>query len=203
MIARRVLTRPVLPERYRPFPSGPRWASAASIRSRTAESGRRPSHVISPAIPHTIVCLLISSSRVSGCTILNENSFRVSPEQENVPGAGLKPCYQTLRIAHHTKEMITVTRTPPMTRRKMSGHHGHQSDALAFTKLSSAAPLKRRALENRREAVRAGMRTACNQGADASYILRLISLAVNLLRYWSSTASEIIQTPMLNLLINE
>jgi hypothetical protein len=82
----------------------------------------------------------------------------VSPEQENLPGAGLKPCYQTLRTAHHIKKMITVTRTPPMTRRKRSGHHGHQSDALAFTQLSSAAPLRGKALENWREAVRAGMR---------------------------------------------
>lgn len=31
----------------------------------------------------------------------------------------------------------------------MSGHHGHQSDALAFTQLSSAVPLGRKALENR------------------------------------------------------
>ena len=169
MIASRVLTRPVPPETCRPFPSGPRWASAASNRSRTAESGRRPSHVISPAIPHTIVCLIRSSSRVvSGCRIQGENSFRVSPEQENVPGAGLKPCYQTLRTAHHMKEMITVKRTPPMTRRKMSGHHGHQSDALAFT---SAAPLKGKALENRRR--RSG--PACERLATRAQTLHIFS----------------------------
>ena len=170
MIARRVLDQ-AHRETCRPFPSGPRWASAASSRSRTAESGRRSSHIIIPAIPHTIVCLIRSSSRVvSGCRIQGENSFRVSPEQENVPGAGLKPCYQTLRTAHHMKEMITVKRTPPMTRRKMSGHHGHQSDALVLS-LSSAAPLKGKALENRRR--RSG--PACERLATRAQTLHIFS----------------------------
>jgi hypothetical protein len=57
----------------------------------------------------------------------------LSPEPQEVSSAGLKRCYPKLRPAHHMREMITVTRTTPMTRRKRSGHHGHQSDALAFT----------------------------------------------------------------------
>ena len=40
----------------------------------------------------------------------------------------------------------------------MSGHNGHQSDALAFTQLSSAVPLWRKALENRRAGREAGER---------------------------------------------
>ena len=51
----------------------------------------------------------------------------------------------------------------------MSGHHGHQSDALAFTQLSSAVPLWRKALENRGDAFPKKLRESTAAGRKAGF----------------------------------